>query len=536
MPEPIPSQARPVDWQQVAALKPDVGLWLLAIAIGIAAAYGAIAFRLVIAGTQFLAFGVADERTLAHLDTLPWWQVMLAPALGGLLIGLLLKYVMPGDRAQGVPDVIEARALKGARIHLRTGLGSALITAIGLGAGASAGREGPVVHLGATIASAIAQRLSLNAAHARTLLGCGVAAAVSASFNAPLAGVLFAHEVVLGHYALRSFAPMAIASVAGALITRSHYGDFPAFIIPTYEIGSVFEFPAFVLLGLVCALVAVAFMRAVMFAQNIAEKIPAPDWSRPMVGGLMLGAMALVLPHTLGVGYETTDLALKEMFPLALLLVLIAAKVAATAITLASRFGGGVFSPSLYLGALTGAAFGLIATAAAPGMATASPGLYAIIGMGAVSAAVLGAPISTTLIVFELTGDYAVTIALLVAVSIATVISRAVVGRSFFYWQLDKRGHDYLEGGVPQTLLQTVSVSSFLVTRHEPHPRREDKFFVYPTDTLDQALSLMNAEGVSELAVVEASDEDTEIGVVTHGDALRAYNRALVDTLHEEHR
>ena len=248
--------------------------------------------------------------------------------------------------------------------------------------------------------------MRLAPSQGRTLLGCGVAAAVAASFNAPIAGVFFALEVVLGHYALRAFAPIVMASVVGTLVTRAHYGNFPAFIIPEYAIVSFWEFPAFILLGAVCALAAIIFTRSVFFVEDrMVKHVPLPRWSHPVVGGLLVGVIAIQFPHVLGVGYEATDAALREQLSLSLMLALIVFKTAATAISLGSGFGGGVFTPSLFIGAMTGSAFGIVASMAFPELA-ASHGLYAIVGMGAVAGAVLGAPISTFLIVFELVADY----------------------------------------------------------------------------------------------------------------------------------
>ena len=213
-------------------------VWIIAIFIGIGAAYLAIVFRKLIGLVQLPWLGTTTENVFTAASEIQWWVILLAPTLGGLAVGLFLQYLQPGKRALGVADVIEARALLGCRIPVKAGLGSALISAVSLGAGASAGREGPVVHLGATLASFLEDAFKLPAAARRTLLACGVAAAVSASFNAPIAGVLFAHEVILAHYALRAFVPIVISSVAATVIARIHFGDFPAFFVPEYSITS----------------------------------------------------------------------------------------------------------------------------------------------------------------------------------------------------------------------------------------------------------------------------------------------------------
>lgn len=417
----------------------QVVLTVLAVLVGAAAAYGAIGFRYLIGTIQFLAFGSASPRLWTVVADLPWWQVLLVPSLGGLLIGLFVRYVMAEQRPVGVADVIEARLHKGGRMPLATALLGALTNAASLGVGGSAGREGPVVHIGASIAAWVASRLRLSPTMGRTLLGCGAAAAVAASFNAPIAGAFFALEVVVGHYALGAFAPIVIASVVGTVISRSVFGDFPAFIVPEYAVSSVWEFGAFALLGVASAAAALIFMRSIMGVQDLAEKIPGPVWLRPALGGLAVGAIGLAYPQVLGVGYETTDAALKTQFTLALLLPLLAAKIAATAITLGSGFGGGVFSPSLVVGALLGGIFGSVMVGLYPAVAT-SAGAYTMVGMGAVAGAVLGAPVSTILIIFELTHDYKITLAVMLAVALASVITHQLHGKSFFAWQLSRRG------------------------------------------------------------------------------------------------
>ena len=485
-------------------------LAVLAVVIGAAAAAGAIGFRLLLGGVQFLGYGFSSERLASLASALPWWQLLLVPAAGGLAVGLILRFLMPGQAPQGVPDVMEASALRGARMSLRTGLSAACVSAVSLGAGASTGREGPVVHLGATLGAWLAQRLRLSQNLSRTLLGCGVAAAVAASFNAPIAGVFFALEVVIGHYALSAFAPIVLASVTGTIVSRLYYGDFPAFVLPqSYEIVSFLEFPAFALLGLVSAVVALIFMRSVDMSGTLVQRLKLPLVVRPAIGGLMVGAIAIAFPEVLGVGYETTDAALRATIPLWLLLALIVVKTAATSISLAFGFGGGVFSPSLFLGAMSGGAFGVIATHVFPELSSGH-GAYTLVGMGAVAGAVLGAPISTILIVFEMTGDYELTIAVMVAVVIASVITDQSFGRSLFTWQLEKRGIN-LKGGREIGLLSQVHVSDVM---------KRDYAAVRPDATLDEMHDRLRTARYGELFVLD--EEDRLVGVVTVADLAHA--------------
>ena len=234
-------------------------------------------FREFIALIQALLFGSTSERLFVNADALAWWKILLVPVVGGLVVGAVVHFLLPQKRPHGVADVIEASALKGGRMSSRTGLVAALASAISIGTGASVGREGPAVHLGASLAGWMGRRLHLTRSLTRTLLGCGVAAAVAASFNAPIAGALFASEVVIGHYALRAFAPIVIASVAGTAVSRAFFGDFPAFALAETPLASFWEFPAFVGLGVTAGIAAIVFIHTIFSVQQLATKPPFPD-------------------------------------------------------------------------------------------------------------------------------------------------------------------------------------------------------------------------------------------------------------------
>ncbi|MEM8796614.1 MAG: chloride channel protein [Pseudomonadota bacterium] len=514
-------------------------LWVMGLIAGLLAGAATILFREGIAVIQYLWLAEMSEfvATAAHLQ--PWWIILIAPAIGGLIVGLMLEYMLPSKRAFGVADVIEARIGSARRIPFRQALGSALVSIVSLGFGASTGREGPVVHLGAAISSYFGEKLALDGKGYRTLLGCGVAAAVSASFNAPIAGVLFAHEVILGHYAASAFVPIVIASVAGTVLSRLYFGETAAFIIPDYQITSYWEFPAFAILGVVCAFVAIGFQVAVIGSDWFARRFTIKLWLRPVIGGFMIGAIACFYPEILGVGYEATNQALYGLMSLETLLILLVVKTAATAISLASRFGGGVFSPALYLGAMAGGAFGLIAASVFPEFAS-SGGVYSIIGMGAVSAAVIGAPISTVLIVFELTGGYTLTIALLVTVAIAHGLTQAFHGRSFFHWQLEMRGlfvqdgpHRYV---VKNTLVREVMRAVPDDTSEEIFDPASGAMYLREGDSLESALRAFDASGDQFIAVVSGTQKLRINGYIWQVDALRRFNSALIRVSEEEHR
>lgn len=482
---------------------------VLALLFGVAAGCGAIIFREAIDLSQTLFLGFSSELVISGLAEEPAWRIVLAPTIGGLMIGYFVHRFIAGGRPEGVAHVIEANALHAGRMSLRQGLIAAAVNAASVGAGASVGREGPVVHFGAVIASWLGRPFRLTRAQSRTLLGCGVAAAVAASFNAPIAGVFFALEVVIGHYALTAFAPIVIASVGGTLVSRMYFGDVTAFILPTTEIQTFWEFPAFALLGLICAGVAISFMRLTMTIDGnvtqIITKTNLPRWVFPGLAGLFIGLLALGLPELLGVGYEATDNALKGQYGLWMLLSLVVAKVIATAVCLGCGFGSGVFSPSLFLGAMVGGAFGLIMALSFPNLSLNS-GAYSLIGMGAVAGAVLGAPISTILMIFELTGDYRITIAVMVAVSIASIVTRSLHSASFFADQLAARGLN-LRGAHEVGLLKSMQVLEYM---------HDDPKTVLSNAPLDQVRQQLLAASPGPVFVID--DDGHLTGLLTLGD------------------
>lgn len=493
----------------------------LALMIGLVGGGAAILFREGISLAQNLFYGYGGERLPSFAAQLDWWHILFAPALGGLLVGAMVWRLMPDKRPHGVADVIENSALRGGRMRLGSGMGAVLISIATLGCGASAGREGPVVHFAAVITSFISRRLHLGRSLGQTLLACGVASGVAASFNAPFAGIFFALEVVTGNYAMSTFTPVVIAAVSGTLLSRAYYGDVTAFIIPQHNIVSFWEFPAFAMLGILSAVVAISFIWSVGVVDRVMPMTRAPKWLRPCMGGLAVGMIALVFPQVLGVGYEATDQALNEEYTLIVLILLIVAKTTATAITLGSGFGGGVFSPSLFLGAMLGGAFGLVATDMFPHLSSGH-GAYTIVGMGAVAGAVLGAPISTILMVFELTGDYALTVAVMIATVIASQIVTQGYGFSFFGKQLAKRGIN-LSAGRESRILKSRRITSVM---------RHDFVTVGPNATMGEVRDKLRMCFYGEVFVI--NEDQTLVGTImlhdladvafdlSHDDELRA--------------
>ena len=528
----------------------QVRFWFIAALVGVVAGFATLGFRIAIEEIQQAVYGNVDIKLLhTHAATLPWWFLLVTPAIGGLIVGLILHRFTPDGRVRSVADVIEGAALRNGRVEKKEGVASAFASLITLSTGGSTGREGPVVHIAGVISTWVSDRIKADGITGRDLLGCAVAAAVSASFNAPIAGALFALEVVLRHFAVHAFAPIVIASVAGTIISRLEFGDVTEFQLA--EEGALqfyVELPAFLMLGLVCGLVAVLLMKSLFYAEDVANRLQdrtgLPRWARPAVAGLMVGAIAIWFPHVIGVGYETTSRALTANLNFGAAVLFAVVKAAAVAITVAGRMGGGVFSPSLMMGALTGLAFGLVATQIFPDV-SGTVGLYALAGMGAVAAAVLGAPISTTLIVFELTGDWQTGLAVMVAVSLSTALASNLVHRSYFLTQLERRDIHVAAG--PQAYLLSLQ-SAAVIMRAMDSPRaatpeacREliDKgVYIRPDATLEQAMPMFESGGHIFIPVVgrsEGGKQGALMGAVFQVDALRAYNRALAETAAEEH-
>ena len=526
----------------------QIQFWFIALMIGIAAGLAAVLFRYGISLLQTTLYGVEDVTKLhSFAANLPWYWVLMIPMVGGVAVGIILHHFTPDGRVRSVADVIEGAALNEGRVEKKAGVASALSSMITLGTGGSTGREGPVVHIAAMISSWVSNLIRADGITGRDLLGCAVAAAVSASFNAPIAGALFALEVVLRHFAVHAFAPIVIASAAGTVNNRLAFGDTAEFALPgTTALEFYAELPAYLILGSVCGLVAVTLMRCVFWADDMESRLQSrlglPYWIRPAFAGALLGLLAIWFPHIIGVGYETTSAALTGKLLLHEAIVFAMIKVAAVAITMGGRMGGGIFSPSLMIGALTGLAFGLIATSVFPEI-SGSHTLYALAGMGAVSAAVLGAPISTTLIVFELTGDWQTGLAVMVSVSLSTALASRLVDRSFFLTQLERRNIHLADG--PQAYLLAMFRVAGVMRKSEDGIDEDacwemisEGIYVDGNATLEAAMPIFDKSGVDFIPVVTLSGEDQapELwGALYQVDALKAYNRALAATAVEEH-
>lgn len=565
-----------------------------AVFVGLAGALGAVLFRLLIRLVQGFAFdgseglaavfeeGIAAEThdPLEAARALAWYWNIAIPAIGGLLVGPLIYFFAREARGHGIPEVMKAVAIRGGVIRARIVAVKAVASALTIGTGGSVGREGPIVQIGSAFGSAVGQRLKLNTAGVRTLVGCGAAAGISATFNAPIAGAIFAAEIIVGDFAVIQFTPIVISSVVASVVTRYAIGNHPAFVVPHYEIVSPFELLPYMLAGIVAGLVAVAFIRTLTLSEILFEKVPMPEWSRAALGGALVGTMAIWLPNIYGVGYTTISGALAGNLTASLMAALVVAKILATSITIGSGGSGGVFAPSLFLGAMSGGVVGTLVEQYFPG-ATASSGAYALVTMGAVVAATTHAPVSAIIIIFELTQTIDIIPALMTACVISTLVSQVSNRDSIYTAKLRRQGFDLFETRNPN-VLKELWVRDVIV--HDPVvvPASADfktvldlvvssshsQFYVagasgehlgaisllelrrliyeqenlqhivvagdlvdssHPTVTDDVDLSVVmqifSASHVDEIAVVDSNDRTRLVGTVREKDVIEASNR-----------
>jgi len=435
---------------------------LVALAIGVMGGGAAVLFRLCI---RFVNIAVWHQGpyTLEYLAALPAWWKLAGPAGGGLVVGLITYYFAREARGHGVPEVMEAVALRSGRIRPRVVVAKLFASAVCIGSGGSVGREGPIVQVGSALGSTIGQWLRIDPRRLRTLVGCGAAAGIAATFNAPVAGALFAVEIILGDFGVSQFSPIVISSVMATVVSHRFLGDFPAFVVPDYRLAHASELVAYVGLGVLAGLVAIAFIRVLYGLEDAFERVPGYPPLKSLAGGLLVGIIGLWAPHVFGVGYEAIDAALLGTLSWYFMLALVALKILAVSITIGSGGSGGVFAPSLFIGAMLGGAVGAIVDSIWPA-ATGGVGAYALVGMGAVVAAGTNAPITAILIIFELTGDYAIILPLMVSCIIATLLSTQLLDASIYTLKLRRRGVD-IHRGRAVNVLDHVPVTEIM--RHD---------------------------------------------------------------------
>jgi chloride channel protein, CIC family len=571
-------------WVERARGGETVFFLFVAAAIGVLGGLGAIAFETAIHLFQD-GLWTTVEPGVSFLRNLPAWKIALVPALGGLLVGLITTYFVAEAKGHGVPEVMKAVALRGGLIRGRGARAKTLTSAITIGSGGSAGREGPIIQIGAAIGSRIGQAMGMSKRRLRTLVGCGAAAGIAATFNAPVAGALFAGEVILGEFGAAQFSPIVISSVIATVTTRFWRGDVPAFSPPPCTFASARELLPYALLGLLCGLLSLAYIHINRAAEHFFEaRRNLPPWLRPALGGLLVGLMALALPHVLGDGHWLANDAFAGRISGGLLLVLVFAKMLATGLTLGSGGSGGVFSPALAVGALLGAWVGGLAEPWLPGH-FGGVAAYALVGMGGLIAGSMLAPITAILMVFEITSNYSIILPVMLVAILSTILVSRLTGHlSIYTLKLAREGIHLFRGRSPD-LLQARHVQAHMRPGPETLPpgasarllmdrmltseaaqfyvvdpaalllglitladarriflsppglldvlRAEDVMHrdiphVLPTDSLSTALARFASSRLQELPVVQSATDHRLLGTLAYADVLAAYQEEIL--------
>lgn len=476
--------------------------------VGLGAGGGALAFRWLIDLVEMIAFE-GGKTALTYLGP---YYIILIPTAGGLLVGPLVYFFAREAKGHGVPEVMEAVALKGGRIRPIVVVIKTLASSICIGTGGSVGREGPIVQIGSALGSTLGQWLSLPAERIRMLVACGAAGGIAATFNAPIAGVIFALEVILREFSARSFSMVVIASVISAELGRTFFGDIPAFQIPSYSLVSAWELVVYVFLGLLAAFLSTGFIKFLYKMEDLFDSWKGvPEYLKPALGGLGIGIIALFLPQVLGVGYGTIEQALRGELATPLLLTLLGAKILATSLTLGSGGSGGVFAPSLFLGAVLGGAYGNLVNEWLPTI-TAEPGAYALVGMAAVFAGAARAPITAILILFEMTGDYRIILPLMLTSVVSTLVSGLLHRESIYTWKLVRRGVD-IHRRRDQNLMRSIPIGTAMTPV-------EQLVTVNPDTPFEALTELFQSTHSHGFAVVDKNDG--LVGIVSLSDLERA--------------
>lgn len=512
----------PQGWGQRVASPLQQLLWqnlklnVLAVLVGAAGGFGAILFRWFIYWVGDLAFYHRLSYTYlppSEHGLGPW--VVLLPAAGGLLVGLITRYFAPETKGHGVPEVMAAMATQGGRIRPRVALAKVLASGICIGTGGSAGREGPIVQIGSSLGSAIGQLLRLPTSDLKVLVGCGAAAGIAATFNAPIAGVIFTIELILLEFRTRSFVPLVIASTFATIISRSFLGAQPAFVVPPYQFEHPVELVLYLVLGLVAAAVGVIEIESLYRTEGLFERLRLPALAKPVLGGLLLGLVGLALPQVFGTGYETVDKILQRGFSevglglLGFLLLLGAAKVVALSLTLGSGGSGGVFAPSLFVGAAIGGAFGVAVNLLFPGITAPYPA-YAMVGMAAVFSAASRATLTSIVMLFEMTRNYEIILPLMFACVVADVVAWLLYRETIYTKKLIRRGI-LIVPELELNLLRTRLVRDVMQKAVET---------VWEDTPVRRVQELMVTTGHPSFPVVDG--EGRLVGIVTHKEVLRA--------------
>lgn len=460
-PDPPPSLPSPVG-EVVRKLQAAIhrhvlaGTVLLSLLVGAGAGLGAVGFRWMIFGVTWLAtgryqFGQLGRVASTHLPWLGIWFLLFVPVAAGVLYGVLISRYAPEARGHGVPEVMAAVSENGGRIRPRVTVVKALASALCIGGGGSVGREGPIVQVGSAFASTLGQITGMPPQRLRMLVACGAAGGIAATFNAPLTGVLFGYELILREFSLEAVIPLVASAAVADLVGQQFFGTGPIFGGLPHElvVPHVGDYLIVGVLGLACGIVGVGFSKVLYKVEDGCDWLwrGRPEWARPVAGGVVLGLVLLAVPQLYGVGYPVINQAVGGRYVLWFLVVLCVGKMFAASLTIGIGGSGGVFAPSLFIGAAFGAAFGIGAHDLFGSLA-GRPAMYAILAMGAVFAGATRAPLTAMASVAEMTGNFSLLLPIMLAVALAMLVASHLSDSTIYTTKLLRRGID-LDHGRP---------------------------------------------------------------------------------------
>jgi len=443
-----------------------MGLVLMALVVGAGAGLGAAGFRELIFLVTWLAtghtqFGQQGHAASLHLAFLGIWFVVVVPVLGGLLYGPLIQRFAREARGHGVPEVMLAVAENGGRIRPPVTIVKALASAVTIGTGGSVGREGPIVQIGSALASTLGQWVRMSEPRLRIIVACGAAGGIAATFNAPITGLFFGFEIVLREFSLDALFTTSLAAVTGDVISRAFFGSAPFFTAIPHDLTITNDgsYLLVALLAIAAGLIGLGFKMVLYGMEDRADAVwrGRPEWARPAVGGVLLGLLLLALPQMYGVGYPVMDSVIDGHVVVGLILLFLLGKIIATSLTLSIGGSGGVFAPSLFIGTMAGMAFG-VAARHVFGPAVGPPAMYAVVAMGGVFAGAAQAPLTAIASVVEMTGNFTLTLPVMLASGIAAALSKQLSHGSVYTTKLLRRGID-IERPRPDNVLETVAVA-----------------------------------------------------------------------------
>lgn len=482
----------------------DFYLLFLASLVGIFTGLGAYLLNLIVDFVRFLLYENGGHVFFGP-EIADYFRI-LYPAIGGLAVGLLTYHFSPEVKGHGIPGVMDTVANKGGLIRKRVAFLTSINSGTTIGSGGSAGKEGPIVQIGAAIGSVIGQLFRVSQRRLKILVGCGSAAGLAAVFNAPIAGVVFAVEVILAEFSLTVFTPIVISAVIATAISHSLVGTSPLFAIPEYSLNSPAEFPIYLFMGLAGGILSVFFIRMLYRIEDFfEEQLKTADYLKPAIGGLLTGILAFGLPELYGFDDSATHTALTGHTGIQMLAILVIAKMLATSFTLGSGGTGGLFTPSLFIGAMFGALYGSVAGRLFPDF-VASPGAYALVGMGVIVAGTIHAPLSALLIIFEITGDYHIILPLMLGTVTSTLVARWIEPESIYTMKVSLFSNR-VSGGRNVRILEETNIQG-LIMKDAPTVREETGF----NEILDRLLS-------SEFNTFPVLNRDNRItGIITLRD------------------